>query len=414
MGWVFHQRVRMAETIYLDYAATTPVDPAVVDVMLGYMGPGGVFANPASNTHLPGRAAAQAVEDAREQVAGLINANPDEIVWTSGATESINLAIKGTVAARRGVGRHVVTSRLEHSAVLDTCRYLAEEGCEITLLKPDSCGLVTPRTVRDSLRPDTALISLMQVNNETGTITDIAAIGEIAAERGIPFHVDAAQSVARLPVDVRAMNADFISLSGHKMYGPKGIGALYVRRRSAPELVPQIHGGHQEMGFRAGTLPTHQVVGMGKAAEVLKTCRTLDVEKARELEALLLGKLATIPCTRVNGGTPRVFGIANIRFACVDNESLALAVRDDIAISSGSACTSARVAPSHVLLGLGLSEDEANWSVRVSLGRFTSADEVERAACRIGDAVAELRALSDEWEGGGVAGREYASHGVGA
>lgn len=388
--------------IYLDYAATTPVDSIVVEAMLEYMGPGGVFANPASNTHLPGQAAAQAVEDARERVAGLINANPDEIVWTSGATESINLAIKGAAAAQRSVGRHIVTSCLEHSAVLNTCRHLARDGWEVTLLEPDASGLVTPEAVRDSLRPDTVLMSLMHVNNETGTITDIAAIGDIAAERGIPFHVDAVQSVARLPVDVCRMNADFVSLSGHKMYGPKGIGALYVRCQSAPTLVPQIHGGYQEMGLRAGTLPTHQIVGMGKAAEVLKTCRARDVEKTRKLEAVLLGELESIPCTRVNGGIPRVVGIANVRFPCVNNGSLALAVRDEVAISSGSACTSTRVEPSHVLLGLGLSEDEANWSVRVSLGRFTSAGEVERAARRIEEAVGELRSLSDEWESRGA------------
>ena len=241
----------MAETIYLDYAATTPVDPAVVEAMLRYMGPEGVFANPASNTHRPGREAAQAVEDGREQVAALIKADPDEIVWTSGATESINLAIKGASAARRSVGRHIVTSCLEHSAVLDTCRHLAGEGHEITLLEPDCDGLVTPQAVRDSLRADTVLVSLMQVNNETGTITDVEAIGEIAGERGIAFHVDAVQSVPRLPVDVGRMNADFVSLSGHKMYGPKGIGALYVRGRSALGIVPQIHGGDQEMGLRA-------------------------------------------------------------------------------------------------------------------------------------------------------------------
>lgn len=388
----------MAEMIYLDYAATTPVDPAVVDTMLRYMGPSGVFANPTSNTHLPGQEAAKAVEDARERVAALISATPDEIVWTSGATESINLALKGVASARRTHGRHIVTSCLEHSAVLDTCRHLAREGYEITLLQPDSDGKVTPHAVSESLRADTIMVSLMQVNNETGTITDVEAIGDIARERGIPFHVDAVQSVARMPVDVSGMNADFISISGHKMYGPKGIGALYIRGKSDPGIQPQIHGGDQEMGLRAGTLPTHQIVGMGKAAEVLMGCRERDVCRTAELEGLLLGKLAGIPLARVNGGAPRVVGITNIRFACVDNESLMISVRDDVAMSSGSACTSTRVEPSHVLLALGLSEEEANSSVRVSLGRFTSKAEVDRAACLIEEAVGELRALSSAWE----------------
>ncbi|MYG24778.1 MAG: aminotransferase class V-fold PLP-dependent enzyme [Boseongicola sp. SB0677_bin_26] len=391
----------MADTIYLDYAATTPADPAVVDAMLRYMGPGGVFANPASNTHLPGQEAAVAVDIARDQVAALMKAAPDQIVWTSGATESINLAIKGAAAARRSVGRHIVTSCLEHSAALGACRHLASEGYEIKLLKPNRDGLVSPEAVRGSLREDTALISLMQVNNETGTITDVEAIGEIARERGIPFHVDAAQSLARLPVNVSKLNADFVSVSGHKMYGPKGIGALYIRSRSTFGIDPQIHGGDQEMGLRAGTLPTHQIVGMGKAAEILMGRRDQDLERARELEGFLLSKFAAIPRTSVNGGEPRVVGIANLWFACVESESLALAIRDEVAISSGSACTSARVEPSHVLLGLGLSEDEAHRSIRVSLGRFTSQGEVERAACRIEEAVGELRSLSDEWEDGG-------------
>ena len=388
----------MADTIYLDYAATTPVDPVVVEAMLRYMGPEGVFANPASNAHLLGQAASEAVEEAREQVAALIKAAPDEIVWTSGATESINLAIKGVALARRREGRHVVTSCLEHSAVLDTCRYLAGEGYEITLLRPDCDGLITPLAVRESVRADTILVSLMQVNNETGTITDIEGIGDVARERDIPFHVDAVQSAARMPLDVARTNADFISLSAHKIYGPKGVGALYVRGKSDPGIAPQIHGGDQELGLRAGTLPTHQIVGMGKAAELLMGCRDWEADKAAELEEVLLNRLAAIPSMYVNGGTQRVVGIANVRFAFVDNESLMIALRDEIAMSSGSACTSTRVEPSHVLLGLGLSEDAANSSVRISLGRFTSKGEVERAARLIAEAVGELRSLSSEWE----------------
>ncbi|MYD98215.1 MAG: aminotransferase class V-fold PLP-dependent enzyme [Gammaproteobacteria bacterium] len=388
----------MADTIYLDYAATTPVDPAVVEAMVRYMGPDGVFANPSSTTHPPGQKAGAAVEDARQQVAALIKASPDEVLWTSGATESINLAIKGVADARVGQGRHIVTTCLEHSAVLDTCRYLAREGYEITLLRPDSEGLVRARSVKEALRADTILVSVMQVNNETGTITDVEAIGDIVGERGIPFHVDAAQSVARLPVDVSKANADFMSLSGHKMYGPKGVGALYIRGRSHPGIGPQIHGGDQEMGLRAGTLPTHQIVGMGKAAALLTERRNADVQRALELEELLLQRLAGVSRMRINGGGPRAAGIVNVRFECVDNESLMMAVRDEVAMSSGSACTSTHIEPSHVLLGLGLSVDEANTSVRLSLGRFTSSAEVEQAACLIEGAVDELRSLSVEWE----------------
>ena len=389
----------MGDTIYLDYAATTPVDPVVVEAMLRYMGPDGVFANASSTTHPPGQEAAKAVEDAREQVAALIQAGSDEVVWTSGATESINLAIKGVATAHAGEGRHIVTTCLEHSAVLDTCRHLAREGYEITLLRPDPEGLVTSRAVKDALRADTILVSVMQVNNETGTITDVKAIGDIVGDRGITFHVDAAQSAARLPVDVTKVNADFMSLSGHKIYGPKGVGALYIRGRSHPGIAPQIHGGDQEMGLRAGTLPTHQIVGMGKAAELLTRRRSADRLRAEELERMLLERLARVPRMRVNGGAPRASGIVSIRFECVDNESLMLALRDEIAMSTGSACTSARVEPSHVLLGLGLSEDEANTSVRVSLGRFTSEAEVVRAGRLIEEAVTELRSLSVEWEG---------------
>jgi len=402
----------MADTIYLDYAATTPVDPAVVETMLRYMGPGGVFANPGSTSHLPGQEAARAVEDAREQVAALINAASEEIVWTSGATEAINLALKGVATACHREGRHIVSSSLEHSVVLDTCRYLAQRGYEITLLRPDHDGMITPSAVRESLREDTILVSLMQVNNETGAITDVEAVSDITSERGIPFHVDAVQSVARLPVDVRRTKATFVSLSGHKMYGPKGIGALYIRGTSNPGVVPQIHGGDQEMGLRAGTLPTHQIAGMGKAAEVLLGSRVSDVDRTTKLERLLLRRLKTVPLTSLNGGASRVAGIVNIRFACVDNESLMMAVRGAVAMSSGSACTSTRVSPSHVLLGLGLSEDEANSSIRVSLGRFTSEDEVGRAACLIEEAVGELRSLSNEWKSCRAREHKYPLEGV--
>lgn len=384
-------------TIYLDYAATTPADPAVVDAMLTYLGPEGVFGNPASIKHLPGQEAGKAVERARECVAELIEASPDEIVWTSGATESINLAIKGVALACRDHGRHIVTSCLEHSAVLETCRHLAAQGYQISFLRPNGDGMITPEAVADALRDDTILVSLMHVNNETGTVTGIGAIGEVLRERGIAFHVDAVQSAARLRLSPTRTNADLISLTAHKMYGPKGIGALYVRRKLAQRISPQIHGGNKDLGLRAGTLATHQIVGMGKAAELLSSHGDREATRTAKLERILLKRLSAMPNVLVNGATQRVPGIASVRFGQVDSESLMIDLRDEIAISSGSACTSTRVEPSHVLLGIGLSEDEANSSVRISLGRFTSESEVKRAASRIGKAVAELRMLSRDY-----------------
>jgi len=384
-------------TIYLDYAATTPADPAVVDAMLAHLGPKGVFANPASIKHLPGQEASKAVECARERVAELIEASPDEIVWTSGATESINLAIKGVALACQDKGRHIVTSCLEHSAVLETCRHLAALGYQISFLRPNSDGTITPQAVADALRDETILVSLMHVNNETGTVTDIGAIGEVVRERGIAFHVDAVQSAARLRLSPARTNADLISITAHKMYGPKGIGALYVRRRLAQRIAPQVHGGNKDLGLRAGTLATHQIVGMGKAAELLSSHRDREATQTAKLERMLLKRLSAMPNVFVNGATQRVPGIASVRFGQVDSESLMIDLRDEIAISSGSACTSTRVEPSHVLLGIGLSEDEANSSVRISLGRFTSGIEVKRAASRIGEAVGELRMLSRDY-----------------
>lgn len=378
----------------MDYAATTPADPAVIDAMVEYLGPKGVFGNPASIKHLPGQEASKAVECAREYVAELIEASPDEIVWTSGATESINLAIKGVALACQDKGRHIVTSCLEHSAVLETCRHLAGLGYQISFVRPNGDGMITPQAVADALRDETILVSLMHVNNETGTVTDIGAIGEVARERGIVFHVDAVQSAARLSLSPARTNADLISITGHKMYGPKGIGALYVRRRMAQRIAPQIHGGNKDLGLRAGTLATHQIVGMGKAAKLLSSHRDREATQTAKLERMLLKRLSAMPNVLVNGPAQRVPGIASVRFGQVDSESLMIDLRDEIAISSGSACTSLRVEPSHVLLGIGLSEDEANSSVRISLGRFTSGSEVKRAASRIGEAVTQLRMLS--------------------
>ena len=389
----------MKTPIYLDYAATTPTDPAVVAVMTRCLGPDGVFGNPASRFHSFGRDAEEAVEQARVHVADLINADPREIVWTSGATESDNLAIKGAVAAYADRGAHVVTSAIEHKAVLDSCRHLEKHGFEVTRIVPRPDGLITPALVEAALRDDTVLLSLMHVNNEIGTITDIESIGRLARDRGIPFHVDAAQSAARIPLDVRRQHADFVSLSGHKMYGPKGIGALYVRRRPRARLEPQIHGGGHERGRRSGTLPTHQIAGMGEAASLIAKRRDQDTAHTRNLERRFLDHLQDIEQLAVNGDrTHCVPGIVNLRFPGVESESLMVAL-PDVAFSTGSACMSARVEPSYVLRALGLDDDSAHGSLRFSFGRFTTRQEIDYAAERIRDAVAELRSLSSAWHG---------------
>ena len=389
----------MKTPIYLDYAATTPTDPAVVSVMSRYLGPDGVFGNPASRFHSFGLEAEEAVEQARVHVADLINADPREIVWTSGATESDNLAIKGAVAAHADGGAHIVTSAIEHKAVLDSCLHLERNGSEVTRLKPGADGLITPELVGAALRDDTILLSLMHVNNEIGTITDIETIGRMARDRGILFHVDAAQSVARLPLDVQCQYADLVSLSGHKMYGPKGLGALYVRRRPRARLEPQIHGGGHERGLRSGTLPTHQIAGMGEAARLLAKRRDQDAAYTRNLGRRFLDRLKGVEQVAVNGDrTHCVPGIVNLRFACVESESLMVAV-PDVAFSTGSACMSARVEPSYVLRAMGVDDDAAHGSLRFSFGRFTTAQEIDYAADRIRDAVVELRSLSSAWHG---------------
>ena len=389
----------MKTPIYLDYAATTPADPAVVAVMSRYLGPDGVFGNPASRFHGFGRDAEEAVEQARVHVADLVNADPREIVWTSGATESDNLAIKGAVAACADRGAHVVTSAIEHKAVLDSCRHLERKGFEITRIVPGADGLITPALVEPALRDDTILLSLMHVNNEIGTITDIESIGRLARDRGIPFHVDAAQSAARLPLDVQRQHVDFVSLSGHKMYGPKGVGALYVRRRPRARLEPQIHGGGHERGLRSGTLPTHQIAGLGEAARLIAKRRDQDAAHTRNLERRFLDRLQGIEQVAANGDRAHcVPGIVNLRFAGVESESLMVAL-PDVAFSTGSACMSARVEPSYVLRALGLDDDAAHGSLRFSVGRFTTAQEIDHAAERLRDAVVELRSLSSAWHG---------------
>ncbi|MFK0571865.1 IscS subfamily cysteine desulfurase [Endozoicomonas sp.] len=384
--------------IYLDYSATTPVDPRVAEKMIQCLSPEGNFGNPASRSHVFGWRAEEAVEDARRQVADLIHADPREIVWTSGATESDNLAIKGVARFYSKKGKHIVTSRIEHKAVLDTCRQLEREGYEVTYLDPDSEGLITPEMVEKALRDDTILVSLMHVNNEIGVINDIAAIGELTRARKIIFHVDAAQSTGKIPLDMEAMKVDLLSISAHKIYGPKGMGALYVRRKPRVRLEAQMHGGGHERGMRSGTLPTHQIVGIGEACRI--AAAEMDSERARltTLKNRVLSQLSDLEEVHVNGSLEqRVPGILNISFAFVEGESLIMALKD-IAVSSGSACTSASLEPSYVLRALGLSDELAHSSLRISLGRFTTEEEVDHAVEQIRSAVVKLRELSPLWD----------------
>ncbi|MDE2091142.1 MAG: IscS subfamily cysteine desulfurase [Gammaproteobacteria bacterium] len=371
--------------IYLDYAATTPVDPRVAGKMCQCLTCEGMFANPAS-AHAPGRAARGAVERARSQVAALVGAEAGEIIFTSGATESDNLAIKGVAHFYQQKGRHLITSRIEHKAVLDTCKQLERDGFQVTWLKPDVDGLIQPSMVEQALRPDTVLVSIMHVNNEIGTINDIAAIGRITRAKGVYLHVDAAQSAGKLPIDLKDLHVDLMSFSGHKLYGPKGIGALYVRSQPRVQLDPLMHGGGHEHGLRSGTLATHQIVGMGEAFEL--ACQEL-ANEAPQLSALrdeLWRALhAAIPEAVVNGHpTQRVCGILNVAFPGIEGESLLFAC-GALAVSSGSACTSADREPSFVLRALGRDDQLAGSSIRFSIGRFTTAAEVEAAVRIVGE-----------------------------
>ncbi|MEM7217969.1 MAG: IscS subfamily cysteine desulfurase [Pseudomonadota bacterium] len=378
-----------AKVTYLDYAATTPVDPRVAERMSDCLQVNGNFGNPASRSHAFGWQAEEAVETARVQVAQVLGADPREIVWTSGATESDNLAIKGL--AERAEGGHIITSAIEHKAVLDTCAWLESRGYGVTYLTPGTDGRVTPDAVAAALRPDTLLVSLMHVNNELGCINDIAAIGARCREAGIPFHTDAAQSFGKVPIDVRQVPVDLISISGHKIYGPKGIGALYVRREPALGLRAQIHGGGHERGMRSGTLPTHQIVGLGAAAELMAEQMPAEHERLRQFGDTLRRRLLQLPDTHLHGSeTERVPGIMNIGFGGVDGETLLLAL-DDLALSTGSACTSATVEPSYVLRALGVADEVAHASLRFSVGRFTTAAEVEHAGDRVVEVVERLR-----------------------
>jgi len=378
--------------IYLDYAATTPVDPRVAEVMWRYLTTDGNFANPASRSHMFGWQAEAAVENARKQVADTIGADPREIVWTSGATEADNLALKGSVP--EPAGAHLVTSSIEHKAVIDTCRWLEEQGAEVTWLKPDAGGRITVSQVETALRPETRLVSLMLVNNELGTVNDIAAIGDLLRSRGILFHVDAAQAIGKLPVDVGRLKADFVAMSAHKVYGPKGIGALYVRRSPDVSLHAQIHGGGHERGMRSGTLPTHQIVGMGEAFEIAAAGLQDEMRQLEDLRSALTAGLEPIEGVSVNGDqVHRIPGIVSLAFSGVDAESLMLGLRD-LALSSGSACASATMEPSYVLKGIGLADDIAHGSLRFSFGRFTTVDEIRFATDRIAEVVPKLRERS--------------------
>jgi len=387
-----------SDPIYMDYAATTPVDPQVAARMSEFLTCGGCFANPAS-AHSEGRRARAAVERAREQVADLIGAAPQEIVFTSGATESDNLAIIGGAHFRvneLGRARHVITSRTEHKAVLDTCSALEREGFEITRLTPGSDGRITPEQVAAALRPDTALVSIMLVNNEIGVVQDIAAIGERVRAAGALFHVDAAQAAGKIPIDVNAWPVDLMSISAHKMYGPKGIGALYVRREPRALVEPQMHGGGHEGGMRSGTLATHQIVGFGEAALIAREHLDEEMERVGALRRRFLEHLAALDGISHNGCRVNCCpGIVNLAFEGVEGEALLFALHG-LCVSSGSACTSASAEPSFVLRAIGRDDQLAGSSLRFSFGRYTTEDEVDRAAAQVVEEVTRLRDLAGE------------------
>ena len=382
--------------IYLDYSATTPIDPRVVDRMLPYLREH--FGNPASRSHAFGWEAERAVEAARGQVAELVNADPREIIWTSGATESINLALKGAAHFYRDKGRHLVTVKTEHKATLDSMRELEREGFEVTYLDVGDDGLIDLDAFAASLRADTILASVMFVNNEIGVIQDIEAIGRICRERGVMLHVDAAQATGKLAIDLGALPVDLMSFSAHKTYGPKGIGALYVRRKPRARLEAQMHGGGHERGLRSGTLATHQIVGMGEAFRIAGEEMGAEIERMRVLRDRLWTGLQGIEEVYLNGDAERrVAHNLNVSFNFVEGESLIMAVKD-LAVSSGSACTSASLEPSYVLRALGRSDELAHSSIRFTVGRFTTIEEIDYAVRLVADKVAKLRAMSPLWE----------------
>ncbi len=388
----------MKTPIYFDYAATTPVDPRVAQKMSECLMAEGKFGNPASRSHKFGWEAEEAVEIARRQVADLVNCDPREVVWTSGATESDNLAIKGIAHFYKSKGKHIITSKIEHKAVLDTCRHLERDGFEVTYLDPAEDGLISPASIEAAIREDTTLVSIMHVNNEIGVVNDIAAIGEVTRAHKVYFHVDAAQSAGKLDVDLQAMKVDLMSFSAHKVYGPKGVGVLFVRRKPRVRLEAQIHGGGHERGMRSGTLATHQLVGMGEAFRIAKAEMHEEGERILALRQRLWDGLKDMEEVHVSGNMGHhVPGIINISFNYVEGESLIMSL-PDIALSSGSACTSASLEPSYVLRALGMNDELAHSSLRFSIGRFTTEDDVDQAIESVRTAVEKLRELSPLWD----------------
>ena len=384
--------------IYMDYSATTPVDERVAEVMCSYLTRQGTFGNPASRSHEYGWKAEEAVEQARRDVAQLINANPKEIIWTSGATESDNLAIKGAAHFYQKKGKHIVTLKTEHKAVLDTCRQLEREGYEVTYLDPEPNGLLDLKKFEAALRDDTVVVSIMHVNNEIGVIQDIDAIGEICRDRKIVFHVDAAQSAGKIDIDVEKTKVDLMAFSAHKVYGPKGIGALYVRRKPRVRLEAQMHGGGHERGLRSGTLPTHQIVGMGEAFRIAREDMAADEVRIRKLRDRLWSAINDMEEVYLNGDMDqRIPGNLNVSFNFVEGESLIMALKD-MAVSSGSACTSSSLEPSYVLRALGRNDELAHSSIRFTIGRFTTEEEIDHVAGLLKDKVGKLRDLSPLWD----------------
>lgn len=384
--------------IYLDYSATTPADPRVATKMMQFLTMDGTFGNPASRSHRFGWQSEEAVDIARNQIAELVGADPREIVFTSGATEANNLAIKGAATFHQEKGRHIVTCTTEHKAVLDTCAQLEREGFSVTYLDPQGDGTLDLNQLQAALRDDTVLVSIMHVNNEIGVVQDIATIGDLCRERGIIFHVDATQSVGKLPIDLSQLNVDLMSFSAHKIYGPKGIGALYVSRKPRVRLEAQIHGGGHERGMRSGTLPVHQIVGMGEAYRIAREEMSVEMARLGALRNRLWAGLNRIEQVQLNGSLEHgAANILNVGFRYVDGESLIMALKD-LAVSTGSACTSASMEPSYVLRAIGLDDELAHSSIRFSLGRFTSEEEVDYAIALVQKSIARLRELSPEWK----------------
>lgn len=385
-------------TAYFDYAATTPVDPRVAKEMIKYLSTDGVYGNPASRSHSFGWQAEEAVEKARKNVADLINCDPREIVWTSGATESDNLCIKGAAHFYSKNGKHIITSKIEHKAVLDTCRQLEREGYEVTYLDPHESGIIDAQQIEAAIRDDTILVSIMHVNNEIGVINDIKSIGEVTSAKKVIFHVDAAQSPGKVEIDLQDMKIDLMSFSAHKAYGPKGIGAAYVRRKPRVRIESQIHGGGHERGMRSGTLATHQIVGMGEAFALAKNEMLEEHKRISALHDRFWQQINDIEELYINGSMEkRVPHNLNVSFNYIEGESLMMALKD-LAVSSGSACTSASLEPSYVLRALGRNDELAHSSIRFTFGRFTTEDEVDKAAKEIKEAVVKLRELSPLWD----------------